>query len=162
MIAQQTTNNRAVSPADGAVSQVPDSRESGVQPHAPIYIAVDFDGTCVRHEYPGVGPDVPGAVETLRRLVERGDKLILWTIRSGSHLEDAKLWFAERGLPLFGVNENPDQKSWSTSPKVYAPIYIDDAALGAPLLRAVGGGRPYVDWDAVHSYFFGAPPEESV
>ena len=27
-----------------------------------IIIAVDFDGTCVEHEYPSVGMDVEGAV----------------------------------------------------------------------------------------------------
>lgn len=113
-------------------------------------IAVDFDGTCVTHEYPSVGREI-GAESVLKELVERGDKLILWTMRSGVPLEEAVKWFADRGIPLYGVNENPTQKSWTQSPKAYAQIYIDDAALGAPLLpgRQDEDERPYVDWSVI-------------
>ena len=52
-------------------------------------IAVDFDGTCVEHEYPSVGLDVEGAVSTLRDLVNEGHKLILYSMRSGDKLEAA-------------------------------------------------------------------------
>lgn len=41
----------------------------------PLIIAVDFDGTCVAHEYPKIGRDV-GAVPVLRRLA--GDGRILF------------------------------------------------------------------------------------
>ena len=41
-----------------------------------MYIAVDFDGTCVTHAYPEIGNDI-GAVPILKRIVERGHKLIL-------------------------------------------------------------------------------------
>ena len=54
-------------------------------------------------------------------------------------------WFADNNIPLWGINENPDQKNWSTAKKVYANLYIDDAALGCPLLYS-GSDRPYVDW----------------
>jgi predicted mannosyl-3-phosphoglycerate phosphatase (HAD superfamily) len=47
-----------------------------------LYIAVDFDGTCVTHEYPYMGNDI-GAVPVLRELAESGFKLILFTMRSG-------------------------------------------------------------------------------
>ena len=46
-------------------------------------IAVDFDGTCVEHDYPEVGLDVEGAVETLKELQSRGHRIILYTMRSG-------------------------------------------------------------------------------
>jgi hypothetical protein len=45
-------------------------------------IVVDFDGTCVSHEYPRVGRCI-GAQKVLTRLVEDGAKLILFTMRSG-------------------------------------------------------------------------------
>ena len=45
-----------------------------------MIIAIDFDGTCVTHEYPKIGKDI-GAVDTLRALVAKGHKLILWTMR---------------------------------------------------------------------------------
>ena len=45
-----------------------------------MYIAIDFDGTCVTHEFPNVGKEI-GAVPILQKLVERGHKLILHTMR---------------------------------------------------------------------------------
>lgn len=122
-----------------------------------MIVAIDFDGTCVKHEYPHVGGDI-GAQSVLRKLVEEGHQLILFTMRSGKELKDAVSWFESNSIPLYGINENPTQKSWTTSPKAYAQLYIDDAALGIPLnvdvvmegfenLKQVG--RPYVDWSEV-------------
>jgi hypothetical protein len=112
-----------------------------------MIIAIDFDGTCVTHEYPEVGRDI-GAAEVIRKFVERGDKIILFTMRSGEHLMHAADWFERKGIALFGVNCNPEQHTWTTSPKPYAHVYIDDAALGVPLMRPKSG-RPYVHWNAV-------------
>ena len=113
-----------------------------------LIIAIDFDGTCVTHEYPRVGRDI-GAVPVLRELAEK-HSLILWTMRSGTELEEAVAWFARQGIPLHAINGNPAQKSWTDSPKAYAELYIDDAALGCPLSPPRSPGeRPYVDWRAV-------------
>ena len=114
-----------------------------------MYIAIDFDGTCVTHDYPRIGKEI-GAVTVLKRLVEAGHKLILNTMRSGKELQDAIDWFNENGIELYGANENPTQKRWTQSPKVYAHLYIDDAALGCPLkLDSNLSDRPFVDWKAV-------------
>lgn len=111
-----------------------------------MYIAIDFDGTCVTHEYPRVGKDI-GAVPVLKMFIEAGHKLILNTMRSGKELADAVKWFEDNNIPLYGANENPTQKSWTASPKVYAHLYIDDAALGCPLkIDPNVSGRPFVDW----------------
>lgn len=120
-------------------------------------LAIDFDGTCVEHEYPKVGRDVQGAVRVLKRCVVDGDRLILWTMRCDSEadgpvLTDAVKWFESHGIPLYGINQNPDQ-SWSCSPKAYAHLYIDDAALGCPLRRA-GSGRACVDWALIEELLF--------
>lgn len=109
-------------------------------------IAVDFDGTCVTHEYPKVGSDVALAKDVLALLNAAGFDLILYTMRSGKELQDAVKWFKTNNIPLLGVNRNPDQDAWTSSPKVYANLYIDDAALGAPLVYPGGGARPHVDW----------------
>ena len=45
-----------------------------------MYIAVDFDETCVTHEYPNTGRNI-GAEIVLKALVECGHKLILHTMR---------------------------------------------------------------------------------
>ena len=114
-----------------------------------MYIAIDFDGTCVTHDYPRMGKEI-GATKVLKRLVEAGHKLILNTMRSDKELQDAVNWFKKNGIELYGVNENPTQKGWTNSPKVYAHMYIDDAALGCPLINAPElSDRQFVDWDSV-------------
>ena len=110
-----------------------------------LTIAVDFDGTCVEHEYPHTGNDAEGAVEVLRELVGNDCRLILYTMRSGALLAKAEQWFKDRKIPLFAVNANPEQRSWTESPKVNADLYIDDSALGCPLRFVDGVRRPVVD-----------------
>lgn len=112
-----------------------------------IEICVDCDGTMVTHEYPKMGRDI-GAAPVLKRLTDAGHKLILFTMRSGKELRDAENWFKENGIPLYGSNTNPTQKRWTSSPKAYGQLYIDDAALGIPLI-VNGVDRPYVDWQKV-------------
>jgi hypothetical protein len=115
-----------------------------------VVIAVDFDGTCVAHEYPKIGRHI-GAPRVLHRIVKEGGKLILWTMRTGKPLEEAVAWFEEHGIPLFGIQRNPTQDEWTDSPKAYANIYIDDVALGCPLKQGLTGERPFVDWNAVEA-----------
>ncbi len=108
-------------------------------------IAIDFDGTCVTHEYPKVGKDI-GAQRVLKQLTDKGHRLILWTMRSGKEEKDAELWFRDNNIPLWSIGFNPTQKSWTSSNKAYAHLYIDDAALGCPLLKSPGLNRDHVDW----------------
>lgn len=115
-------------------------------------IAIDFDGTCVEHEYPSVGMDVEGAVETLRALNNKGHRLILFTMRSGEKLEKAIKWFKDRDIELWAVNENPEQKQWTESSKVFADVYIDDAALGCPIMFIDGVRRPVINWRKVREW----------
>ena len=116
-----------------------------------LVIAIDFDGTCVEHDYPAVGLEVEGAVETLRALSKRGHRLILFTMRSGEKLEAAVRWFRDRKIELWAVNENPEQRSWTASPKVYADYYIDDSALGCPIMFIDGVRHPIVNWSKVRT-----------
>jgi hypothetical protein len=46
------------------------------------------------------------------------------------------------------VNENPEQDTWTTSRKVYANCYVDDTAVGCPLVQPLDA-RAYVDWSIV-------------
>lgn len=112
-----------------------------------MVIAIDFDGTCVTHAYPDIGQDI-GAVPILKELVECGHKLILYTMRHGESLEAAVQWFKDKDIELYAVNNNPFQHVWSKSPKVYAELYIDDAALGCPLRTSNKSERAYVNWTA--------------
>lgn len=115
-------------------------------------ICIDFDGTCVTHEFPQVGRDI-GAAPVLKEIVDNGHNLILFTMRSngqdvGNVLDDAVDWFKEKDIPLYGIQQNPTQEEWTKSPKAYGQLYIDDSALGVPL-KFNGSKRPYVDWDKV-------------
>ena len=118
---------------------------------AQLVIAVDFDGTCVTHEYPYMGSDI-GAVPVLKELSDAGYRLVLNTMRSGKTEKEAVKWFKQNNIPLYGVNSNPDQKSWTKSPKVFADLYIDDSALGVPLTSSPSSTRPYVDWVKVREW----------
>lgn len=135
-----------------------------------MIIAIDFDGTCVTHEYPKVGRDI-GAVPVLKALVESGHQLILWTMRCDKtpkepsfpgekvkpekYLQDAVNWFKQNDIPLFGIQCNPEQHTWTESPKAYAQLYIDDAALGCPLVHSLTE-RPYVNWSTVEALLKGS------
>jgi hypothetical protein len=118
---------------------------------APTIFAIDFDGTCVTHDYPEVGKNI-GAQEVLNKLVKNGHKLILWTMRSGQELKDAEDWFKANNIPLWGVQRNPEQHTWTQSPKAYAQVYIDDAALGCPLTHDKSfSHRPFVNWGEIET-----------
>ena len=69
-------------------------------------------------------------------------------LESGNYLTDAINWFKENDIELYGIQSNPTQHTWTTSPKAYAQLYIDDAALGCPLIYNNPGfsERPYVNW----------------
>lgn len=137
-------------------------------------IVLDFDGTVVKHRYPAVGEDI-GAVPVLRMLIQNGHKLLLSTMRSHNSngvdtLQPAIDWFASNGIALYGINENPSQKEWTSSSKVYGDIYIDDRALGAPLKKDdvnIAGytpTSPYIDWGvvAIHLFYHGLLTEQNI
>jgi hypothetical protein len=108
-------------------------------------IAIDFDGTIVTHDYPRVGLPVPYAKEVINMLAANGHKCFLWTMRDNKTLEDAKKYCKDNDIKLQCYNQSPDQ--FSNSPKQYATIYIDDAALGCPTSYEHGlSYRPFVDW----------------
>ena len=119
-----------------------------------MYICVDFDGTVVDHCYPEIGEEAPKAIYWLKRFQDQGARLILFTMRSdteigGPMLSNAVTFLESSGIKLYGINRNPDQDSWTKSPKAFADVYIDDAAFGCPLIKPQGFRRPCVDWEKV-------------
>jgi len=108
-----------------------------------LKIAIDFDGTCVKNKFPLIGEDI-GAVPVLKKWVSQGHQLILFTMRSGVFLKQAVEWFKKNGIELYGIQYDPHQKLWTTTNKAFAHIYIDDSALGCPLI--INEDLPYVDW----------------
>lgn len=136
-----------VSIADIIKTQQKTEEQAPVKPKPKYVVGVDFDGTCVTHEFPKIGKDNRFAVEVLKQIVAHGAGIVLFTMRSGEYLDAAVKWFEEREIPLYGINTNPTQATWTQSPKAYCHLYIDDAALGCPLKHDPEVcKRPFVDW----------------
>ena len=94
-----------------------------------LIIAVDFDGTIVEDKYPGVGKPKPFALETLKMLQKDGHRLILWTYRHGSKLQDAVKFMEDNNIPPYAVNRSyPEEASHPSdvSRKIHADLFIDD------------------------------------
>lgn len=93
--------------------------------------AVDFDGTLSLGEWPFVGPANNDLIDFLRCRRLCGDKIILWTCRSGRPLQDAVEWCRMHGLLFDAVNDNlPETVAvyGSNSRKISCDYYIDDRA----------------------------------
>ena len=133
----------------------------------PLIVGLDFDGTIVTDRFPGIGEQC-GAQRWIPLLQQQFNiKVILFTVRSdsqkfpedweppsdgvvnykGNFLTEAIAECKRQRIQLWDVNRNPQQNIWSASPKPYCHVYVDDHALGAPLLRFVNESKPCIDWD---------------
>lgn len=121
----------------------------------PKILAVDFDGTIVTHMFPFIGEEIPDAIRVLKRVMEAGHQIVLWTCREDepddkkrNYLTKAVEWCYESGLKLRSVNENLPSDEFRNPVglrrKAYADIYIDDRALGVP--KTSSGA---VDWKRI-------------
>lgn len=96
-------------------------------------IAVDFDGTIVKHRYPAIGEEIPFATDTLKLLIRERHQLIMWTVREGKLLEEAVVWCRERGVEFYAINKDYPEEGEAHkgfSRKVKADLFIDDRNLG--------------------------------
>ena len=121
---------------------------------------VDFDNTCALEDFPGVGPDVPYAAETLKKLQKQGHKIIFQTCRTNNQLRLAEKWFEDHGIRLDAVNDfiynerNLELiRDFGCSRKVIGDFNIDDKNLGSPLMKMTNtdNGKKYivVDWQKI-------------
>ena len=100
-----------------------------------LIIAVDFDGTIVEDGYPKIGKTRIFAFETLKRLQQDGHRLILWTYRNGTKLQEAVDFCKDNGIEFYAVNASfPEEKfDYSRSRKIHADLFIDDRNIGGIL-----------------------------
>lgn len=94
-------------------------------------IAVDFDGTLCENKWPLIGEPIQKYIEYIKDEKAKGNKIILWTCRTGKQLEDAVKWCSEKGIIFDAVNDNLPEMSakfGGNSRKIYADRYIDDKA----------------------------------
>lgn len=95
-------------------------------------IAVDFDGTLCKNEFPGIGEPRLDIIERLLAEKRAGAKIILWTCRIGERLKEAVDWCEKQGIVFDAVNESLPESiaGWKTNPrKICATEYWDDRAV---------------------------------
>lgn len=97
-----------------------------------MIIAVDFDGTLADTDATRIYTANENLIAKLIILRQKGNKVILWTCREGDRLNDAVEFCRKYGLEFDAVNDNlPRYKAFNLNPrKIFANIYIDDAASG--------------------------------
>lgn len=102
-------------------------------------VGVDYDGTIV---YNKTHEEVPFAIMTIKEMQAKGHKIILFTCRTGDSLDRAVDYMKLRQVSLYGVNDNPLHRT-PNGKKVLCDYYIDDKAIGCPLVDEA------VNWRAV-------------
>ena len=100
-----------------------------------VVIGVDYDGCVCTDEYPGIGKLRPGCKEVLKRLVDEGHKLVLWTCREGTDLLAAVYWLTTNGMAHYFTDYNAHPQELSdlyggkNPRKLGADVFIDDKNL---------------------------------
>jgi hypothetical protein len=111
-------------------------------------IAIDFDGTLVKHEFPDIGEWLPHAERVAQRLCDAGHRLILNTCRENErrrkYLAEAVEHCERHGITFVSVNENRPEDDFRENGgrKVYAHLYIDDRNIPLGHLP----GQPCPNW----------------
>lgn len=116
-------------------------------------IAIDFDGTIVEHKYPEIGAEIPFAIETLKMLINDRHRLILWSVREGTLLDEAVEYCRKRGVEFYAVNKDyPEEKTTDRnfSRKLKVDLFIDDRNLGGipdwgTIYRMINEKKSYAD-----------------
>ncbi len=119
-------------------------------PNNPLIIAIDFDGTIVEDAFPKIGKPMLFAFDTMKKLQSEGHRLILWTYRFGSKLQEAVDFCKENGIEFYAVNKNYPEEEFdgNISRKIHADLFIDD--------RNVGG---FLGWTEIYKLVFNYEPE---
>lgn len=119
-------------------------------PNNHLIIAIDFDGTIVEDGYPKIGEPMIFAFETMKKLQQEGHRLILWTYRSGSKLEEAVEFCKEKGIEFYAVNKNYPEEIFDgkISRKIHADLFVDDRNLGG-----------FPGWTEVYKQIFNYEPD---
>ena len=113
-------------------------------------IAVDWDGTFVDDgQFPEIGEPKPNAVKVVKRLIDSGARIIIWTCRGGEgQVKGITDKLNENGIYDFVVNKHIEDITSQfeySSPKVFCDVYIDDRSL-----HAVNG----IDWFEIEKMIF--------
>lgn len=95
-------------------------------------VAVDFDNTLCFSNWPDLGEPNLRLIEYLKLWRNHGNKLFLWSCRSGNDLQQAVNWCTAYGLQFDAINENLPEiidLYGADSRKISADFYIDDRCI---------------------------------
>lgn len=135
-----------------------------------MIIYLDFDGTCVEHDYPRIGRCNFGCIEVIKKLQDANHEIILNTYRADlgeEALKHAQKWLNEhywmfskdKTIELKPITQSTTKKIQPAPWKIWNQnklntsndsIYIDDIAIGIPLKPTVMiQNSLMVDWEQV-------------
>lgn len=113
-----------------------------------VIVAIDFDGTIARENWPHIGDPIPGAFDAIAELSDARHCLILNTCREDKKLAEAKNWLHKnnvlRHFSEFNENDATLSRFFANdSRKIGADVYIDDKGIGCPKKSGI------VDWKEI-------------
>jgi len=97
-----------------------------------VILAIDFDGTIVKDEYPGIGKPLPGAIQAINDLYDSGYCIIINSCRSREQEAEMIDWLNRNGVKFSHVNQNCRERivQYRTDcRKISADCIIDDKSL---------------------------------
>lgn len=105
----------------------------------PYQLAIDFDGTLVKDNYPEIGEPHMELISILKIAKKCGFILILYTCREGIYLQAAVEFLKELGLEFDCVNDNYNKNfdGLGNCRKIGAHFYYDDRSFNWNYLDAV-------------------------
>lgn len=102
------------------------------------HVAIDFDNTITEGDsFPELGTLKYFAIETMNAMLKAGYNIHIWSSRPESQQESILEFLTEEGLDTTNVKINEHfphylGKYSERSSKIYADVYIEDRAYGAP------------------------------
>jgi len=97
-----------------------------------VILSIDFDGTIVKDEYPGIGKPLPGAIQAINELYDDGYCIIINSCRARDKEDEMIDWLNRNGVKYCHCNENCCErivKYRTDCRKISADCIIDDKSL---------------------------------
>ena len=97
-----------------------------------VVLSIDFDGTIVKDEYPGIGKALPGAIQAINELYDDGYCIIINSCRAREREDEMIDWLNRNGVKYCHCNENCCERivNYRTDcRKISADCIIDDKSL---------------------------------
>jgi len=97
-----------------------------------VILSIDFDGTIVKDEYPGIGKPLPGAIQVINELYDDGYCIIINSCRARDKEDEMIDWLNRNGVKYCHCNENCCErivKYRTDCRKISADCIIDDKSL---------------------------------